>query len=309
MDCDMNWTRTRVTLPDGAGFDRWRFESDAPGPHVVVFGGTHGDETEGVMAANRLSGTGRALKAGALEVVPIVHEAAYFRDSRVSPLDFRDLARSFPGSETGTATERLAHALQTQVLARADLLIDLHTSGQTYDIPFIAGYIDDGRDQHGLAARAARAFGADFVWRHPERPPGRTLSGMDAAIYTEAPCAGPTDLGYVDRYVVGVQRVLHELQMIRANFDHEPPTQSVRLVSGGNVDSDLLTVSTRGLFIHKVRCGERVAKNQTLGVVVDIRGDYLEEIRAPFDGWVVVLKRRPHVNAGDRVAAVALADR
>jgi hypothetical protein len=55
-------------------------------------------------------------------------------------------------------------------------------------MPFLTGYIDDGRDARGLAARAARAFGADFVWRHPARPAGRTLSALDAAIYTEAPC-------------------------------------------------------------------------------------------------------------------------
>jgi len=34
----------------------------------------------------------------------------------------------------------------------------------------------------------------------------------------------------------------------------------------------------------------------------------LEEVRAPYDGWVVVLLRRPHVRPGDRVVAVAAAD-
>jgi predicted deacylase len=301
------WTHTRVALPGDTGFDRWRLDSGAPGPHVVVFGGTHGDETEGAIAANRLAGSALDLISGSLEVIPIVHEAAYFADRRTSPLDHRDLARSFPGSEGGTATQRLAHALSAQVLATADLLIDLHTSGQAYEIPFIAGYIDDGRDKRGLAARAARAFGADFVWRHPERPPGRTLSGLDAAIYTEAPCPGPTDLGYVDRYVAGVERVLAELRMLASQ--PAPAAAALRLVSGGDVDSDMQCVSTAGLFIPKARCGAKVAKGQVLGVVTDRRGVPLQEIRADCDGWVVVLKRRPHVKAGDRVVAVAIADK
>ena len=90
-----------------------------------------------------------------LEVVPVVHEAAYHADSRISPLDGGNLARVFPGDPNGKPTQRLAHALQTQVLKGADLLIDLHTSGQTYDIPYLAGYIDDGRDRKGLSERAA----------------------------------------------------------------------------------------------------------------------------------------------------------
>ncbi|MBM3522162.1 MAG: hypothetical protein FJX57_04330, partial [Alphaproteobacteria bacterium] len=176
------WTRARVALPEGQGFDRCTLDSGRPGLRVVVFGGTHGDETEGVLAANRLVARDLALRAGVLEVVPIVHEAAYVSDTRVSPLDGGNLARLFPGDPAGSPTARLAHALQSRVIAGADLLIDLHTAGQIYDIPFLAGYIDDGRDRKGLGARAASVFGADFIWRHEARPAGRTISDVDAAI-------------------------------------------------------------------------------------------------------------------------------
>ncbi|MBL8838643.1 MAG: succinylglutamate desuccinylase/aspartoacylase family protein, partial [Alphaproteobacteria bacterium] len=123
------WTSTRIALPEGRGFDRWTLDSGRPGLRVVVFGGTHGDETEGVIAANRLAGADLALTSGVLEVVPIVHEAAYYNDTRISPLDDGNLARVFPGDPGGTPTQVLAHALRTKVLAGADLLIDLHTSG------------------------------------------------------------------------------------------------------------------------------------------------------------------------------------
>jgi len=302
------WSQTRVAVDSGTGFDRWRLDSGTPGPHVVVFGGTHGDETEGVLAAGRLTAMDLGLARGRIEVVPVVHEAAYVADTRTSPLDGGNLARVFPGDPAGTPTERLAHALHTQVLAGIDLLIDLHTSGQTYDIPFLAGYIDDGRDKAGLGRRAAHAFGADFVWRHVVRAPGRTISDRDAAIYTEAPCAGPTDLGYVERYVDGVLRVLAELGMLQAPLARPPAKPSLRIASGGDVDNDMMSVATGGLFVHKVRHGETVAKGQLLGVVVDRRGTVLEELRSAFDGWVVVLKRRPHVKAGDPVVAVAVAD-
>jgi predicted deacylase len=302
------WTKTRVALKGGTGFERWRLDSGVAGDRVVVFGGTHGDETEGVIAANRLAGAGLALKKGVLEIVPIVHESAFYADRRVSALDGGDLARSFPGRPDGTPTEILADALHRQVLAGADLLIDLHTAGQSLDIPFIAGYIDDGRDRRGLSAKAAQAFGADFIWRHPERPPGRTISGMDAAIYTEYPAPGPTDLRCVESYVAGVKRVLSALGMIDPSAAPAPARPSTKLVSGGNVDSDMQTAGAAGLFLSRVRYGEQVKQGQVLGQIVDPRGTVLEDIRSPYDGWIVVMMRRPHVKPGDRLVAIAVAD-
>lgn len=301
------WTTSRISLPENRGFDRCTLDSGKPGLRVVVFGGTHGDETEGVLAANRLAGADLKLLSGVLEVIPIVHEAAYFNDTRVSPLDDGNLARVFPGDPAGTPSQVLAHALHSKVLAGADLLIDLHTSGQGLDIPFIAGYVDDGRDKRGLSKIAAEAFGADFIWRHPTRAPGRTLSDMDAAIYTEAPLPGPTSMAFVDRYYDGVLRALGALGMLDRAVVPAPKPPSLQVVSGGDVENDMQAVSKPGLFIHKVTHGEEVAKGQVLGQVIDIKGKVLEEIRSLYDGWVVVLKRRPHVKPGDQVVCVAIA--
>jgi len=305
----MTWTQTRISLPDGGGFDRWRLGSAAPGLRVVIFGGTHGDETEGVIAANRIAGMELGLASGMVEVVPVVHEAAFAADTRTSPRDGADLARSFPGRADGTPTQALAHALHTEVLGGCDLLIDLHTAGRNLVIPFLAGYIDDGRDARGLGALAARAFGADFVWRHAERPPGRTLSALDAAIYTESPCAGPVDPSMVERYVAGCLRALAALGMLARPLVPAAAAPSLRITSGGNVDSDMQRAGAGGLFIARVGGGDKVAQGQVLGVVTDLRGRVLEEVRAQADGWVVVLPRRTHVKPGDGVVAVAAEDR
>jgi len=165
-------------------------------------------------------------------------------------------------------------------------------------------------DAHkGLGARAATAFGADFIWRHETRAPGRTISGIDAAIYTEAPLPGPTDPAFVERYHAGVLRVLAALGMIdAAGAPPAPPRPARRIVSGGNVDTDLQSASKAGLFIHKTRAGDTVARGQLLGEIIDMEGRVLETLHAPDDGWVVVLKRRPHVRPGDPVVGVAIAD-
>lgn len=302
------WTTTRIALPEDQGFDRWTLDSGVPGLRVVIFGGTHGDEIEGIMAANRLAGMDLGLKSGIVEVVPVVNESAYRADTRTSAIDGLNLARVFPGKVDGKPTERLAYALRQQVLIGADLLIDLHTSGRTLEIPYVTGYIDDGRDTKGLAERAAKVFGADFIWRHAERAQGRTISDMDAAIYTECVGGGPADKAQAQLYVDGVLRVLNEIGMLTAPLAAPATKPPLRIISGGDVDNDLIPATRDGLFVRDVLPGEKVAKGQRLGVVTDTRGTILEEIRAPFDGWIIVLKCRPHVKAGDQLVGVAIAD-
>ena len=54
--------------------------------------------------------------------------------------------------------------------------------------------------------------------------------------------------------------------------------------------------------------GQKVRKGDLLGLVVDRKGDTLEEIRAGVDGWVVSLKVRPQVAKGEPVVGLAVAD-
>lgn len=86
------------------------------------------------------------------------------------------------------------------LLDGVDFLIDLYTSGRSYDMPFLTGYHAPRADADSLGARAARAFGALFVWGHPGRTPGRTISVVSDAIYVEAPGSGATDAAAVDAY-------------------------------------------------------------------------------------------------------------
>jgi predicted deacylase len=134
------------------------------------------------------------------------------------------------------------------------------------------------------------------------------LSGLAAAIYTEYPAPGPTDLRCVEAYVAGVKRVLASLGLLDPGAAPAPAKPAIRLVSGGNVDRDMQVAGSTGLFLARVRYGERVRQGQVLGQIVDPRGRVLEDAVAPHDGWIVVMMRRPHVKPGDRLLAVAAAD-
>ena len=297
-------TIRRIEVGSAGGFDVHRFVGDLPGLRVVVLGGVHGDETEGAMAAARIAAASWELTHGVLDVVPVCHEAAFQTDSRVSPIDGENLARVFPGDLGASPTSVLAHWLFREVLEGADLLVDLHTSGQSYDMPFLAGFRGGDDARGGLAERAATAFGADFVWRHPNRSVGRTTSVVENALYVESPGWGPTNLATISAYVTGVERVLDVVGLRSGPRRRSEP--QIRVVGGGDLDRDMLSVSHDGVFLATVARGERISEDQPLGSVLDVAGRKLEEIVSRSSGYVMAIKRRSPVRSGDLVLNIAV---
>jgi uncharacterized protein len=294
----------RIQAGAAGGFDVWEAAAPTPGPRVVVLGGVHGDETHGIVAAGRLATDETPLLRGSVSIVPICHEAAFLTDSRTSSIDGGNLARLFPGCANGEPTAQLAHHLFTEVLSGADLLIDLHTSGRDYDMPFLAGYHGATSATHSLARRASATFGATFSWRHPTLSPGRTISVVDQAIYVECPGSGSMTPSAVEDYVDGVRRVLTMLDMIEGS----PPARrdtSINVTGGGDLDRDMVSVRHDGMLLTDVVVGQQVEQGQRLGTIVTPTGDELEELRAPAHGWVMAVRRRPPVSAGDLVVMLA----
>jgi len=103
------------------------YRGKKPGPTTLVTAGIHGDEINGIEIIRRLMKE-KFLKRlqGTLITIPIINLPAFSNRSRYMP-DRRDLNRLFPGAATGSLGARLAHALTTEILPHADLVIDLHT--------------------------------------------------------------------------------------------------------------------------------------------------------------------------------------
>lgn len=99
-----------------------------PGPTLFISAAVHGDEIIGVEIARRVLGASQldTLK-GTLLVVPIVNTFGFLNHSRYMP-DRRDLNRCFPGSAAGSLAGRLAHLFMTEIVARSDIGIDLHSA-------------------------------------------------------------------------------------------------------------------------------------------------------------------------------------
>lgn len=283
----------------------------SPGPTVALLGGVHGDEYEGVIAARWLIAHLRSvLVTGTIRAAAPAHPAAWQTTSRESPIDGKNLARVFPGRPDGSATEVVAHELTERVLKGSDLLIDLHSAGTNFEMPFLCGFQDDGSDVAGDSRHFADTFAADFTWRHSGKPaPGRSLSAAFdlgiPAIYTEGGGGRSILHDELSGYTDGVLRVLHELSMV-ANA----PTRtraSVRVVGDGNTDTGI-TAPASGYLVSRVKSGEPCVAGQVLADIVDDDGKALKQMCAPHTGYLMMRRRDARVDLGDTALIYAIKD-
>lgn len=281
-------------------------ESGRPGPRVVILAGVHGDEDDGIVVAQRLVRTlPDRLLAGTVVIVPLAHPAAAVTYTRVSPLDGGNLARVFPGSPTGGPTERIA-AFLTDVIEGADLLIDLHSAGDGFDLIPFCGYIDAPDDVGARSKEAATAFGTDVLWAHAAPPPpGRSVTvayerGIPA-IYGEARGGHMLIRERLDEYEACVLRCLGRWGVVE---EQAPRAPLWRAGGEGNLDAGIVA-GAAGRFVSFAALGEDVVEGETIGVVLDEDGREAAAVRAPAGGRIIVLRRRPRVRADDVVALLA----
>jgi predicted deacylase len=134
------------------------------GPTVLFTGGIHGDEYEGQIAVARLAQTLRFEEIqGRVIMIPAVNMPAVLNDTRLSPVDNRDLNRCFPGNPRGPFSEMLAHFIDSAILPHVDVSIDLHTAGHSMESALSTNmhYVTDAALRERTLAAAA-AFGSPF---------------------------------------------------------------------------------------------------------------------------------------------------
>ena len=269
------------------------------GPVVWINAATHGDEVVGVEVVRRLLATlsPRAMR-GTLIAVPVVNVLGAASGERYLP-DRRDLNRSFPGSPRGSLASRIAHLMMTEVVAKCEVGIDLHTgSDRRTNLPQVRADLDDPRTRD-----LAVAFGApvmmhakirDGSLRHAAREQGATVllyEGGEAWRFDEWAITAALD---------GVRRVLVALGMIdvEEGWPEAGPVAESRA-------SGWVRARHTGFLHLDVQLGERVVVGDRLGGLYDSFGRTLRLVRADRAGIVVGRAEAPVVNGGDALVHIA----
>ncbi|HZX07819.1 M14 family metallopeptidase [Kribbella sp.] len=282
-----------------------RIATGSPGPVVALLGGVHGDEYEGVLAARRLAADfARSGLRGELRWAAPANPAAWAAGTRCDPEDGTNLARVFPGSATGSAAERIADHLTRELIAGADLLIDLHSAGSGFEMPLLCGYASTG-PLAASAAHAAKAFAAPITWQHPVIHPGRSLSAAAdlgvPSLYVEGRGGRQIRATDLDLYTAGVRRVLADLEMLPP----VPPGGSSLVVSGdGDTDGGELA-PLDGYLVVARSAGDLVEPGGLVAQLLDDQARVVHEFRAIRRSAVMLLVRSPWVRRGDTVLILA----
>lgn len=282
---------------------------NAPGPHLLIIGGVHGDEWEPMVACRRLLKTfAPATLRGRVTVVPVVNEAAFLRGTRMAD-DLLDLARVCPGNAEGSITEQAAAAL-SRLIREADFLIDLHTAGTVFNLQRLSGYgIHPNADVQATQRRMARAFNLPIVWGTDGRFKGTSLSvareANKPAIYVENGGGGMCDPQRVEENVGGCLNVARELGLI----DGPTPPSAVRYFIeddrplSGHLQSKC-TATTAGYFQPEVALGDVVRQGDRVGAIVAPLGEELAVVTAYASGIVHLVRTFPSVKVGDPLLVV-----
>ncbi len=273
------------------------YHGRADGPTMWITAAIHGDEIGGVEIIRRVTENLDATTiSGTVIAVPIVNVHGFNTGDRYLP-DRRDLNRSFPGSRRGSLAGRVAHLMMSEIVERSDVGIDLHTgSDHRTNHPQIRADLEDAK-----TLELAQVFGA------PVTIHSRTRDGSLREAATEA---GATVLlfegGEAQRFdpkaiaagTMGVQRVLHHLGITEDGPEPGEGTAYSRETRWSRAPRSGI------LHLHR-ELGDRVAKGDVVGGVLDPYGKRLGRIVAATDGLIIGQTQHPLVNRGDAVLHVA----
>lgn len=270
-----------------------------PGPVMFVSAAIHGDEVIGVEIVRRLLRAPNLDRmAGTLLAVPIVNTFGFLNHSRYLP-DRRDLNRCFPGSAEGSLGARLAHIFLSQIVARSDFGIDLHSAAvQRSNLPQIRLTPGNARLEH-----LGQAFGAPVMLHSKLREGSLRMAaeaaGVDVLLY-EAGEGLRFDEMAARSGLSGILRVMQVLGMIGPKG---VPRLRARPVTCAR--STWYRAPAGGLLRTYRGIGDLVEPGMVLGAVSDPFGVAEVEITGQSNGIIVGRSNMPVVNEGDALFHVA----
>jgi hypothetical protein len=294
-------TRIPITIVRGA----------APGPTLALIGGTHGSEVAPILALQRVRAMvdPRQLR-GTLLIVHVANMPSFLgRTIYYSPIDRKNLNRVYPGDAAGTVSDRIAHRITTEIIERADYLVDMHAGDGNESLRPYTYWNKLGLDVRvdSIARRMALAWGAEHIIVDTTRTRDRERSLYTQntahvrgkpALTTENGYLGLPEPEMIERNVQGALRLMRFFGMLPGEPELSPAPVWL-------APYEVLTSPETGVWHPRVERGHTVSRGAVIGVLTDFFGDRIAEVRAPFDGEVMYVVGTPAMSKGEPVGMIA----
>ncbi len=280
-------TRTSINLP----VHIYRAEND--GPVLLLTGGLHGDEINGVEIIRRMIDSEEIIPTeGTVIAIPIVNIYGFIQNSRGLP-DGKDINRSFPGvKKGGSLAKLLAYTLMKHIVPLITCGVDFHTGGASRaNYPQIR--VDLKNDE---ATELANAFGAPLIVN--SKPIAKSFrnsaqkKNKPILVYETGESLRFDESG-IEEGINCTLRLMKHLGMT----NKRPKNQ----VSETYEKSSWMRAKYSGLFLPSVELGDRVKKRQLVGYINGAYGELNAKILASREGVIIGLNNCPVVNKGDAI--------
>lgn len=268
------------------------FRSQNPGPVILILGGIHGDEINGVEIVRKsiTEGMYDDLLYGTVIAIPLVNVFGFNNFSR-DMSDGKDVNRSFPGHLNGSLASRTARIITKKILPLVDIALDFHTGGASrYNYPHIRYYKKDDLSLH-LALKS----GAPVLMEQPLVAHSFRKAAYDMNIPALVFEGGETlrfDHLSIRKGLEVISHILHHLNM--RTLHEKITTESIRITR-----SRWLRAVSPGIFFWYKKSGESVYKGELLGVIHEPTGLSGSKIIAPEDGYIIGHNNASVVSLGD----------
>ena len=288
------------------------------GPTLWLNGAVHGDELNGSVAMRKVAFDIEPdeLK-GSLICTPVCNLGAFQARHMLSNFDYLNLDQQFPGNPNGSHSERIAYLLFEQIKNRTNYLINFHAVGRDYLAkPYTVFKIVPETDKKVLeeVENVARVFGVylnckvDIAMPASELP-GSRMGTLDVTCIKNGIVAFMAEIGSGGRFeqenieiaCQGIKNVMNYLKMIPG----EPRVVKEQMIL---TKRDFIRCNEAGFVFMNVKPDDFVKKGSTLAYLTDFFGNTVEEIKAPRDCYVVVVRVDPVVNTGDYISVIGYLD-
>ncbi|MDH4349837.1 MAG: succinylglutamate desuccinylase/aspartoacylase family protein, partial [Gemmatimonadota bacterium] len=222
----------------------------------------------------------------------------------------KNLNRVYPGSATGTVSERIAHAITTEVIERADHLVDMHSGDGNENLIAYNYWNKLGLDPRAdsIGREMAQAWGNYGIVVDTERPkdPAASVYTQNTAhlrgkpsITTENGFLGTPDPAMIQANYDGAFRLMRYLRMLDGPVElNDRPVWFVK--------TQVMTSPATGAWHPQVEVGQAVVEGGLLGYVTDFFGERVAEVRAPFAGVAMYIVETPAMSQGEPVSMVGV---
>jgi predicted deacylase len=281
------------------------------GPVLALLAGAHGTEYASIIALEKLiAGIDPAQLTGTVIIVPLLNLPSFQQIvPHLNPVDGKNMNRMYPGSASGTQTDRASFMITTHVVEQADHVIDFHGGDIDESLRPYSYWNKTGRAaQDAISKAMVLAFGLDHIVISPDRPrdPAKAVYFENTAttrgkpsIIVEAGHAGTVDADDVALLVNGTFSVMRHLKMYPG--EPAPVANPVWIDHLANVES-----GHTGIFYPLVKRGAFVSAGMKVGYVTDYLGKPLFDARAQEGGVVLYVRAVPSINKGETIASVGV---